>query len=111
MTGVLLFKKVLGGSSPILYTIDCKILILFLLLQYLHVVCIGYLASYLIIKQLSYKNTALESPEKDDESLCESEPEHVHIPSPPFNSKHKSMDGTICDSPTSIRYDRYVSSY
>ncbi|CEP16319.1 hypothetical protein [Parasitella parasitica] len=71
VTGILLAKNVFGGSTPILYTID------------------WYLASYLIIKQLSdrYNSAALKKKKEDEEddddnnssivSKAEDEEEHV----------------------------------
>ncbi|KAI8378841.1 hypothetical protein EDC96DRAFT_604502 [Choanephora cucurbitarum] len=49
VTGILLAMAVLGGDSPILYTID------------------WYLASYLIIKQLRQRDNKLNSEEHEDE--------------------------------------------
>ncbi|KAI8366811.1 uncharacterized protein BYT42DRAFT_587940 [Radiomyces spectabilis] len=50
LTGILLTLKVLGGSTPVLYTID------------------WYLASYLIIKQIKFGREGEEENEEEDES-------------------------------------------
>ncbi|KAL0135068.1 hypothetical protein V8B55DRAFT_1571292 [Mucor lusitanicus] len=72
LTGILMAKTVLGGSTPILYTID------------------WYLASYLIIKQLRsrHKHAGLKEEEDDDEeeddssssiaSKCDNQPYRQH---------------------------------
>lgn len=61
-------KTVLGGSTPILYTIDCKYIKLHAQLA-ANLNSTGYLASYLIIKQLSHrhKHAGLKEEEEEEE--------------------------------------------
>ncbi|CAO3643791.1 unnamed protein product [Cunninghamella echinulata] len=51
VTGICMFYRIIGGSTPILYTID------------------WYLASYLIIKQLKYGRNTNDDDDDDDEDI------------------------------------------
>ena len=82
----------MGGSSPILYTIDCKVLFIYLFVcilkysnsdpfqrKYAEQLIIkknylGYLASYLIIKQLKYGRNELEDRDQEEDSEDDEDP-------------------------------------
>ncbi|KAL9555085.1 hypothetical protein MBANPS3_002508 [Mucor bainieri] len=117
LTGILMAKTVLGGSTPILYTID------------------WYLASYLIIKQLSsrQKNEQLKKnvdEEEDDSSSsiaskCDNQSSQKHIDQErasqdDFDSYHnkardtyyRSIDGTVTSlTAVSTPHHSYLEGY
>ncbi|GAA5812543.1 hypothetical protein MFLAVUS_006000 [Mucor flavus] len=104
LTGILLTKNVLGGSTPILYTID------------------WYLASYLIIQQLSHRTTSIkvddDSVDDEDNLTVESGYIEKHLDDDEEevgtrrneenrDTYYSSMDGTLV--PTSPRSPQFPS--
>ncbi|KAG2207187.1 hypothetical protein INT47_012240 [Mucor saturninus] len=103
LTGILLANNVLGGSTPILYTID------------------WYLASYLIIKQLTHRGPSSSNSDsdstEDDESITidsesvirddddEEEMDTRRRGGRNRDTVHSSMDGTLVPtSPKSTKF-------
>lgn len=112
-------KTVLGGSTPILYTIDCKYIELHAQLVS-NLNSTGYLASYLIVKQLSHRHKHAGSKEEEEEdgsnssiaSKCDNRSYHhgdeERATKDDINSYHnkardtyyQSIDGTLVASTT-----------
>lgn len=69
--------QILGGNSPVLYTIDCKYMLFRII--YSKAYLIGYLASYLIIRQLRHNKRTQSVQEEEEENELATTTSHLQI--------------------------------